>query len=257
MTLQIKDMKVKQPAVCKEILRKREFDQLKFKTLQLLYHFLMPEAEFEKQFADMFVLNEVHTALFDQVEKFNHFSIHMQTVDQVVNVSFENALDWKIPDYFKYTKHNIISSSITFLSKTARCTCAYNCLNSEKCCINDSPFYEISGANRIVLREPEDETQTIIECGSACKCTKSCINRYTQQDLNIRAFIIFKSKSRGWGLKTGSSFFSKGSFIIECTGALVEKSTINHKLQKSYFFHLKHNEKEYVIDAHESGNISR
>lgn len=251
---QIMEKKTKQPGTCEEILKKNDFDEFQFKTLQLLYHFLMPQAEFERQFENLFVLNEVHKALKEQNDRFRVFAIQMQAINQFVTISFENSVDWKCIEPFKYIKSNIISHAIASfpLIKSSGCPCVFNCMNSGRCCATP---YCVNGKSQIVLRHSEDENQTIIECGEACKCDKTCVNRYTQQNSSIHGFKVFKSEY-GWGVKTEKAI-PRGAFITECTGILVEKSTVSHNAKKSYFFSFKHNNKDYVINAHEAGNIAR
>lgn len=65
-----KEMKSKSPQLCQEILKKKAFDEFKFKTLQLLYHFIMPNREFEKVFTEMFILHEVNAGLNEQLQRY-------------------------------------------------------------------------------------------------------------------------------------------------------------------------------------------
>lgn len=44
---------------------------------------------------------------------------------------------------------------------------------------------------------------------------------------------------------------------MECTGVLFKKITVIKNLEQSYFYHFKHNDEEYVIDASVTGNLAR
>lgn len=60
----------------------------------------------------------------------------------------------------------------------------------------------------------------IYECGPLCKCPASCYLRVTQRGIRF-PLEIFKTESRGWGVRSLSSIPS-GSFICEYVGELLE-----------------------------------
>lgn len=204
-------------------------------------------------------------------------AIRMQVIDRhFCTVTFENKVDWKYPESFRYIKNNYFSSSIKAIaSESIGCSCADNCKDDARCCgsDNESTTAYDNAEGIIILKNVEDENQTIIECGDQCKCNKACVKRCTQKCMNFRKFKIFKSKLCEWAIKSQSkivkgkiNLFLKyffyfygiiGSFIFEAVGVLADKSAVCHKPQKSYFFHFLHNDKQYVIDAHEMGNIAR
>ncbi|CAH2061457.1 unnamed protein product [Thlaspi arvense] len=60
----------------------------------------------------------------------------------------------------------------------------------------------------------------IYECGPLCKCPPACYLRVTQRGIRFK-LEIFKTESRGWGVRSLSSIPS-GSFICEYVGELLE-----------------------------------
>ncbi|KAK9059180.1 hypothetical protein SSX86_021799 [Deinandra increscens subsp. villosa] len=96
------------------------------------------------------------------------------------------------------------------------CDCVGRCSEKKCSCAakngGEIP-YNHSGA--IVEAKP-----LVYECGPACRCSRSCYNRVTQHGMKIH-LEIFKTESRGWGVRSLSSI-SSGSFICEYIGELLE-----------------------------------
>ncbi|GAB4834639.1 hypothetical protein Ancab_032902 [Ancistrocladus abbreviatus] len=97
------------------------------------------------------------------------------------------------------------------------CDCMDGCSDSEKCACavrngGEIP-YNYNGA--IVEAKP-----LVYECGPCCKCPPSCHNRVSQHGIKFQ-LEIFKTESRGWGVRSLSSIPS-GSFICEYIGELLE-----------------------------------
>ncbi|KAI7743427.1 hypothetical protein M8C21_011278, partial [Ambrosia artemisiifolia] len=114
----------------------------------------------------------------------------------------------------------------------------------------------------------------IYECGPSCKCPPSCYNRVTQHGMKIH-LEIFKTESRGWGVRSLSSI-SSGSFICEYVGELLEESEAEErKGNDEYLFDIGQNYNDcslnpdtkpgetvntdsgFTIDAAYSGNVGR
>ncbi|CAN8287768.1 unnamed protein product [Cochlearia groenlandica] len=94
---------------------------------------------------------------------------------------------------------------------TTRCTETRNCLCVAK---NGGEIpYNYSGA--IVSAKP-----LIYECGPLCKCPASCYLKVTQRGIKFQ-LEIFKTESRGWGVRSLNSIPS-GSFICEYVGELLD-----------------------------------
>ncbi|XP_073155480.1 uncharacterized protein [Henckelia pumila] len=96
------------------------------------------------------------------------------------------------------------------------CNCINGCSDSHQCpCVvkngGDIPFTE---KGSIVRPQP-----IVYECGPNCKCPPSCMNRVSQHRPRIR-LEIFKTRERGWGVRT-REYVTSGSFICEYTGELL------------------------------------
>ncbi|KAG5681881.1 hypothetical protein PVAND_011288 [Polypedilum vanderplanki] len=106
------------------------------------------------------------------------------------------------------------------------------------------------------------DVQMIVECNDFCSCNSNCPNR----PKNISASLqIFKTDTRGWGIKTCEDI-PFGTFIIEYTGEFLNKKEAAkraneyHKTGNTYMFDLDYNDDciaYYSIDATYQGNLSR
>lgn len=63
----------------------------------------------------------------------------------------------------------------------------------------------------------------IHECGSACACPPNCRNRMSQAGVKVH-LEVFKTKNRGWGLRSWDPIRS-GGFICEYAGDVVKEFT--------------------------------
>ncbi|KAK9716292.1 hypothetical protein RND81_06G223600 [Saponaria officinalis] len=97
------------------------------------------------------------------------------------------------------------------------CDCKNGCSDSDhcKCAIKNGGEipYNLSGA--IVEAKP-----LVYECGPSCKCPPSCSNRVSQHGIKL-TLEIFKTESRGWGVRCLSSI-PAGSFICEYIGEMLD-----------------------------------
>ncbi|KAL8150874.1 hypothetical protein V2J09_020682 [Rumex salicifolius] len=103
----------------------------------------------------------------------------------------------------------------------------------------------------------------VFECGPLCKCPNSCHNRVTQHGIRFQ-LEIFKTRNRGWGVRSLSSIPS-GSFICEYIGELLEDKEAEKRTFDEYLFDIgqDHNEHSleklqllgFTIDAAEYGNV--
>ncbi|KAL3655660.1 hypothetical protein CASFOL_000056 [Castilleja foliolosa] len=154
----------------------------------------------------------------------------------------------------------------------AGCNCSGRCSDSRKCkCAvrNDGKIpYNRNGA----LVEIK---HLIYECGPHCKCPPSCYNRVSQRGIRLQ-LDVFKTESRGWGVRSLTSIPS-GSFICEYTGELLEDTEAERKIGKDeYLFDIGQNLSKsslnpedqalsaelvedggFTIDACRHGNIGR
>lgn len=111
-----------------------------------------------------------------------------------------------------------------------------------------------------------DYCQPVFECNSRCTCTGSCPNRVVQkgQQLNLQ---VFKTKHKGWGLKTHESI-KKFTFVCEYAGELISIQEAKTRAQElthetgNYLIVLReHSSEDQVlrthVDARFHGNASR
>ncbi|KAI5081409.1 hypothetical protein GOP47_0004592 [Adiantum capillus-veneris] len=118
------------------------------------------------------------------------------------------------------------------------------------------------------------------ECGPSCSCSSSCMNRVSQKGLRYR-LEIFKTKNRGWGVRSLDSI-QPGGFICEYTGELLSDAEAEQRVgNDEYLFELGKDcnpsaiesdladvssnlamvpvaeDVAYTIDAKDLGNVAR
>lgn len=136
-------------------------------------------------------------------------------------ISAVNEIDDEKPPLFIYTVKMIYPDWCRPVPPMS-CSCTTRCMDEEKdkdcTCVDKNGGeipYNYDGA--IVGAKP-----LIYECGPLCKCPDSCYLRVTQHGIKFQ-LEIFKTKSRGWGVRSLNSIPS-GSFICEYVGELLEDS---------------------------------
>ncbi|XP_072976882.1 histone-lysine N-methyltransferase, H3 lysine-9 specific SUVH4-like [Typha angustifolia] len=189
-----------------------------------------------------------------------------------------NTIDDERPPAFKYITR-IIYPPWYVKTRPKGCDCSGGCSDSSKCACavkngGEIPF-NFNGA--IVQAKP-----LIYECGPSCKCPPSCHNRVSQRGIKI-PLEIFKTSSRGWGVRSLSSIPS-GSFICEYVGELLQDKEAEKRSNDEYLFDIGHNyddqslweglptlipdlqssscsevveDQGFTIDAAECGNVGR
>ncbi|XP_047337872.1 uncharacterized protein LOC124941575 [Impatiens glandulifera] len=187
----------------------------------------------------------------------------VNTVDNENPPSFEYITEMRYPKSYNPAPQN-------------GCNCIDGCVDSAKCsCVvkngGEIP-YNYNGA----IVETKD---LVYECGPSCKCPLSCPNRVSQFGLKIQ-LEIFKTPTRGWGVRSLSSI-SSGSFICQYIGELLEDKEAEKRHNDEYLFDIGHNytycfqmdemdnnmklpdvsevkeDGGYTIDAAEFGNVGR
>lgn len=134
---------------------------------------------------------------------------------EIMPICAVNTLDDEKPPPFTYVTRMIYSNSCN-LSLPKGCDCKGGCLDAKRCLCaakNGEIPYNFNGA--IVEVKP-----LVYECGPSCKCPPSCYNRVSQHGIKFQ-LEIFKTESRGWGVRSLNSITS-GSFICEYTGEVLE-----------------------------------
>ncbi|KAJ3684864.1 hypothetical protein LUZ61_014028 [Rhynchospora tenuis] len=146
-----------------------------------------------------------------------------------------NSVDDEKPPEFKYITSTIYPS---WYQKTVPkgCECTSKCSSSKRCACalkngGELPF-NFNGA--IVQARA-----LIYECGPSCRCPPSCYNRVSQSGIRI-PLEIFKTETRGWGVRSLSSIPS-GSFVCEYVGELLQDEEAERKDNDEYLFDIGHN----------------
>ncbi|OMH82265.1 Histone-lysine N-methyltransferase SUV39H1 [Zancudomyces culisetae] len=130
------------------------------------------------------------------------------------------------------------------------------------CSHNESHGNPYNKHSQLVL----DKGFAIYECNYVCACGPYCHNRVIQRGSNVK-FQIFRTKNKGWGVKTLQTLKS-GQFVAEYVGEVItnkeatRRGKLNDKLGSTYLFDLdygtpENKEPEFSIDAENYGNITR
>ncbi|KAG7571798.1 PUA-like superfamily [Arabidopsis suecica] len=139
-------------------------------------------------------------------------------------ISAVNEIDDEKPPLFTYTVKMIYPDWCRPVPPKS-CGCTTRCTEARKCaCVvkNDGEIpYNYDGA--IVGAK-----LFIYECGPLCKCPSSCYLRVTQHGIKL-PLEIFKTKSRGWGVRSLKSI-PIGSFICEYVGELLDDSEAERRI---------------------------
>ncbi|KAF6135422.1 hypothetical protein GIB67_027296 [Kingdonia uniflora] len=147
-----------------------------------------------------------------------------------------NTIDDEKPPPFKYIT-KIIYPTLYKPIPPKGCDCRGGCSEAVKCVCSlknggEIPFNH-DGA--IVEIKP-----LVYECGSSCKCPPSCPNRVSQLGITFQ-LEIFKTESRGWGVRSLTSIPS-GSFICEYTGEFLQDTEADQRTgNDEYLFDIGNN----------------
>ncbi|KAL8049969.1 hypothetical protein ABFX02_06G053400 [Erythranthe guttata] len=155
-----------------------------------------------------------------------------------------NGVDTERPPLFTY--ETVIEYPNWYrLTNPVGCDCIDGCSDSEPCsCVlkngGEIPFNENGD---IIRAKPR-----VHECGPLCKCPPSCMNRVSQNGLRYK-LEIFKTKSRGWGVRS-RSYISSGSFICEYVGKLLRDKEAETRVDRDeYLFDISESEKGVVVEG--------
>lgn len=97
------------------------------------------------------------------------------------------------------------------------CDCKDGCADSERCACAVKNGGEIPYNHNGAIVEAKP---LVYECGPSCRCPSTCYNRVSQYGIKF-PLEIFKTESRGWGVRSLSAIPS-GSFICEYIGELLD-----------------------------------
>ncbi|GLJ21419.1 hypothetical protein SUGI_0394410 [Cryptomeria japonica] len=108
-------------------------------------------------------------------------------------------------------------------------------------------------------------TIDLVECNSRCCCGSKCINRELQKGLQL-ALEVFKTKDRGWGVRTLEQI-PRGKFVMEYVGEVLtqveasKRGQLYAEYNSSYLCNLDHptvaQEDNLVIDGFKMSNVAR
>lgn len=183
-----------------------------------------------------------------------------------------NRIDSEKPPPFNYIR-NMKYPEWFHPTPPKGCDCTGKCSDSKRCscAVRNGGELPYNRNGAIVEVKP-----LVYECGPHCKCPPSCYNRVSQNGIKIQ-LEIFKTESRGWGVRSLTSIPS-GTFICEYAGELLEDKEAERRIgNDEYLFDIGHNysdcsinpsgqkctnseqveEVGHTIDAAEYGNVGR
>ncbi|KAJ8534341.1 hypothetical protein K7X08_007665 [Anisodus acutangulus] len=130
--------------------------------------------------------------------------------------------DEKGPAYFTYIPSLKYSKPFMKpINPSMGCQCLGGCQPGASCaCIQKNGGYLPFNPLGVLL-----SYKTLIhECGSACSCPPNCRNRISQAGPKARVE-VFKTKNRGWGLRSWDPIRG-GGFVCEYAGEVIEESRV-------------------------------
>lgn len=145
------------------------------------------------------------------------------------------------PDDFHYVNQYIHCEPIdinTSISQMYSCNCEQDCADGSCLCSSSHKHgrcYDSKG--RLNSEYNFTMPEAIYECNISCKCNgKLCRNRVIQLGTKGR-FALFRTKSRGWGVKTLTDL-KCGSFIGVYSGELISTKDSTMRADDTYLFNL-------------------
>ncbi|XP_042754452.1 histone-lysine N-methyltransferase, H3 lysine-9 specific SUVH1 [Lactuca sativa] len=137
---------------------------------------------------------------------------------EMLPVSLVNDVDdEKGPASFTYTRTLKYKNPFPLTKSSSTCTCTDGCQPGSNCpCLQKNGGYMPYTPLGVLLTH----NTVIHECGNSCRCLNTCRNRISQMGLKIR-LEVFKTKDRGWGLRSWDPIRS-GGFICEYAGVVIE-----------------------------------
>ncbi|CAL9027396.1 unnamed protein product [Prunus brigantina] len=137
--------------------------------------------------------------------------------------------------YFPKLKY---SKSFTSMPPSFVCNCHNACLPGDmncSCIQKNGGSFPYTGNGILVSRK-----QLLHECGPTCPCSPNCKNRVSQTGVKLR-LEVFKTKDRGWGLRSWDSIRA-GTFICEYAGEVIDEVKLKHKGDEG-------EDDEYIFDT--------
>lgn len=136
---------------------------------------------------------------------------------ELIPICAVNTIDDEKPPKFNYVTRMMYPDWLQ-PAPPKGCDCTKKCMESGKCSCTAKNGGEIPYNHNGAIVETKP---LVYECGPACQCPLSCYNRVTQNGIKFQ-LEIFKTESRGWGVRSLNSI-PAGSFICEYAGELLEE----------------------------------
>lgn len=177
----------------------------------------------------------------------------------------------KAPNDYHYVSEHIQYQSLTIdlsLANMFSCECLGDCSDGSCYCSSTQRFgcyYDSKG--RLNADYNIEAPEMIFECNVGCKCNKkTCKNMVIQNGCRLQ-LALFKTKSRGWGVKTLENL-KRGTFIGVYSGELISATDSYKRLDDTYLFNLANTHAapnttqeqaadQFVCDAKFYGNFTR
>ncbi|XP_042504814.1 histone-lysine N-methyltransferase, H3 lysine-9 specific SUVH6-like [Macadamia integrifolia] len=147
-----------------------------------------------------------------------------------------NTIDDEKPQPFTYVTKMIYPDWYNPVSPKG-CDCTKRCLDPSicSCAAKNGGEIRFNYDGAIVEAKP-----LVYECGPSCGCPPSCYNRVSQRGIKFQ-LEVFKTESRGWGVRSLTSIPS-GSFVCEYTGELLQDKEAEQRTgNDEYLFDIGHN----------------
>ncbi|KAG8372214.1 hypothetical protein BUALT_Bualt12G0043200 [Buddleja alternifolia] len=148
------------------------------------------------------------------------------------SVSLVNDVDGeKGPAHFTYSSSLRYAKSFTASKPCAACHCLGGCQPGTSCpCNQKNDGFIPYSSNGVLLTN-----KTLIhECGQSCACPITCRNRMSQAGVKVH-FEVFKTKNRGWGLRSWDPIRA-GGFICEYAGDVIKEDDFGNENDDNYVF---------------------
>ncbi|KAH0686146.1 hypothetical protein KY289_016903 [Solanum tuberosum] len=151
-----------------------------------------------------------------------------------------NEIDDERPPPFTYIT-NMQYPDWYYIIRPQGCSCTSRCSTFDQCSYasKNGGEFPFNPRSSILKAKP-----LVHECGPYCKCPPSCKNRVSQHGLRYH-FEVFKTKSKGWGLRS-SDYIAPGSFICEYIGELLDHKEAKIRMDYDEYFFDVGNYNEYI-----------
>ncbi|WOG84748.1 hypothetical protein DCAR_0103932 [Daucus carota subsp. sativus] len=171
-----------------------------------------------------------------------------------ISIRAVNDVDNEKPPSFIYTTKMVYPRLDDILVETSGCHCIDGCSDDLQCsCILKNGGTLPFNKNGALLETKP--TSIVHECGPSCKCPPSCKNRVSQHGIKFQ-LEIFKTKSKGWGVRS-RNYISSGSFICEYIGELLTDKEAEERIDSDEYLFDIGEEDGFAVDAAKIGNIGR